>query len=200
MVLSIAGHGFRMTSLPPSLGPISLPSSSTTAASIPKRKGSRSRFKRRGARQRSDHVHAGFGLPPGINDRAALATNVFVIPHPRFGIDRLANRAKQAKGRQVVFRRPLISPFHESANGGWRGVENCHAIAGDDAPEAVWLRPIGRALMHERGRAVGEGCRRRRNYGQSPSRRQQYTERVLLAEIEDVAGVTLTPSKYPPVV
>ena len=76
-----------------------------------KGKGSRSGFERRGAGQRSDHLHAGFGLPPGIDDRAALAADVLVIPDPRFGIDRLANRAEQAKGRKVMFRRPVRLPI-----------------------------------------------------------------------------------------
>ena len=47
--------------------------------------------------QRRDHDHAGFGLPPRVDDRAALAADVVVIPHPGFRIDRLANRAEQAQ-------------------------------------------------------------------------------------------------------
>jgi hypothetical protein len=51
---------------------------------------------RRHPRQRRDQVPAGFGLPPGVHDRAALAAHVDVVPHPRFGVDRLAD-AQQRK-------------------------------------------------------------------------------------------------------
>ena len=34
-----------------------------------------------------------------------LAADVLVVPHPRFRIDRLADRAEDAQGRQIVIRR-----------------------------------------------------------------------------------------------
>src|SRR5690606_21377258 len=40
------------------------------------------RLERRHARQRRDHVRAGFGLPPGVDHRATLAADVVVIPDP----------------------------------------------------------------------------------------------------------------------
>ena len=48
------------------------------------------------------HDAAGLGLPPGIDDRAALAADLAVVPHPRFGIDPFADRAQQPQARQVV--------------------------------------------------------------------------------------------------
>src|SRR6185369_12438617 len=42
---------------------------------------------RRRARQRRDQVAAGLGLPPGVDDRAALAADHRVVPHPGFRID-----------------------------------------------------------------------------------------------------------------
>ena len=56
----------------------------------------------RGAGERADHDAAGFGLPPGIDDRAAAAADLLVIPHPGFRIDRLADGAEQPQARQVV--------------------------------------------------------------------------------------------------
>ena len=47
------------------------------------------------ARQRRDHESAGFRLPPGIDDRAALAANHPVVPHPSFRVNRFANGAQQ---------------------------------------------------------------------------------------------------------
>ncbi len=45
------------------------------------------------ARQSGDHDAAGFGLPPGVDHRAALAADHAVVPHPRLGVDRLADGA-----------------------------------------------------------------------------------------------------------
>ena len=53
--------------------------------------------RRRDPWQRRDHVAAGFGLPPRVDDRAALAADVLVVPHPGFRIDRLADGAEQAQ-------------------------------------------------------------------------------------------------------
>src|SRR6516164_9659736 len=40
-----------------------------------------------GAGERRDHDHAGFGLPPGIDDRTALVADHFVVPDPGFRVD-----------------------------------------------------------------------------------------------------------------
>ena len=52
--------------------------------------------------------------------------------------------------------RPLVALADEGADGGGRGVEDVDAILFDDAPEAVGLREIGRALVHHAGGAGGE--------------------------------------------
>ena len=65
--------------------------------------------------QRRDHDGAGLGLPPGIDDRAAPAADHAVIPHPGFGIDRLADAAQQAQLRQVVLAPARSSPSFISA-------------------------------------------------------------------------------------
>ena len=101
-------------------------------------------------------MRAGFGLPPGVHDRAALAADVIVIPDPGFGIDRLADRAEQAQALERMPRWQLRAPAHERANRGRRGVENVHAVLIDDGPEAVAIGEIGRALVHERSAAVGQ--------------------------------------------
>ena len=45
------------------------------------------------ARQRRDHDRAGLSLPPCIDNGTTSSANVFVIPNPRFRIDRFANCA-----------------------------------------------------------------------------------------------------------
>jgi hypothetical protein len=49
------------------------------------------------ARGQGEHDAAGFGLPPGIDDRAALFADHLEVPFPGFGVDRLADAAQQAQ-------------------------------------------------------------------------------------------------------
>ena len=48
-------------------------------------------LERVGTGQGGDHVAAGFGLPPGIDNRAAAITHHVVIPFPRLGVDWFAH-------------------------------------------------------------------------------------------------------------
>src|SRR6185436_5906900 len=86
------------------------------------------------AGQGSDHDNAGFGLPPGIDNRATLAADNLMIPDPCFGIDRFADGAEEAQRSEIVFLRPFDAPFHESADCGGRGVKNGDVIFFDDLP------------------------------------------------------------------
>src|SRR5690606_15434636 len=72
------------------------------------RQSARARFQRRDARQRIDHVPAGFRLPPGVDHRAALTPDISEIPHPGFRVDRLAHRTDDPKAAQVVFARMVL--------------------------------------------------------------------------------------------
>ena len=106
--------------------------------------------------QRRHHDPAGLRLPPRVDDRAALLADDAVVPHPGLGIDRLADRAEQAQRRQVVAARPLVAPLDEGADRRRRGVEDGDAEVVDDLPEAIGLRVVRRALVHDGGRAVRE--------------------------------------------
>src|SRR5262249_5443909 len=44
-----------------------------------------------------DQDRSGLGLPPGIDDRTPASADHPVIPHPRLGVDWLANAAEQAQ-------------------------------------------------------------------------------------------------------
>ena len=43
-----------------------------------------------------DHIGAGFGLPPGVHNRAAFLADGFVIPDPGFRVNGLTHCAQQA--------------------------------------------------------------------------------------------------------
>ena len=57
-----------------------------------------------------DHDGAGLRLPPGVDNGAAVVADLLAVPHPRLGIDGLADRAEQAQRVELVlidkFRRP----------------------------------------------------------------------------------------------
>ena len=156
----------------------------------------RTRLGRDRAGQRRDHDHARLGLPPRIDDRTALLADLLVIPHPRFGVDRLADGAQQTQTRQVVLGRPLVAPLDEGADGGRRGVEDVDAILLDDLPEAVLARMVRRPLVHDASWRRCTAGRRRCSCGPSPSRRRPYTSRCLLrAGRTPICASSDTPSR-----
>ena len=108
------------------------------------------------AGQRADHDGAGLGLPPGVDDRGAVAADDPAVPHPRLGVDRLTDRAEHAQGGQVELGGDVLAPLHEGADRGRRGVEDRDAVLLDDLPPAALVRGVRRALVHHLGRAVGQ--------------------------------------------
>ena len=81
---------------------------------------------------------------------------ISVIPHPRFGIDRLADSAEQPKGRQIVLER-ILSPHLMNAPDRRRGgVKDRDLVPFDHLPKAVKVGIIRRPFVHKHGRAVRE--------------------------------------------
>src|SRR5919109_3858856 len=52
--------------------------------------------------------------------------------------------------------RPLLTGSDKGADGGGGGVKDVHLIFIDDLPEAIPFRPVGGALVHQAGGAVGQ--------------------------------------------
>ena len=109
-------------------------------------------------RGRRNHKAAGFGLPPGIHNRAAFFADMLVVPAPGFGVDRLTNRPQQAQGGHRVFVRPLFTRAHKAANRRRRGVENRDLILFDQFPPAVGVRIARCAFVHDAGCAQNQGA------------------------------------------
>ena len=61
------------------------------------RSGGRTGLEVGGTGQRGDENGPGFGLPPGVDDRAATLANHVEVPLPGFRVDRFAHRAEQAQ-------------------------------------------------------------------------------------------------------
>src|SRR5256886_15231190 len=80
--------------------------------------------------------------------------NHLAVPHPSFGINRLANRPQQAQTVELVLLRPFVAPLNERADRRGRGVKDIHFVPVNDAPETVRLRKIWRAFVHEAGGAI----------------------------------------------
>ena len=108
------------------------------------------------AGERGDHRAAGFGLPPGIDDRAAAFADDLVIPFPGLGIDRLADRTQEAQRLARGLLHPLVALAHHGAKCGGGPVEDLDAELVDHLPEAAGIGEVGYALEHHGGRAVEE--------------------------------------------
>ena len=106
------------------------------------------------AGQRRDQDAAGLGLPPGIDDRAALVADHAVIPFPGFRVDRFADRAEQPQALARGLLHRLVAALHQRADRGRRGVEDVDLVLVDDVPEPRIVRIVRHALEHQRGRAV----------------------------------------------
>src|SRR6266513_2127651 len=104
--------------------------------------------------KRRDEDHPCLGHPPGVDDGTPPAADRLLVPEPGFRVDRLADRAEQAQRRHVVLFGVLRAPLHERANRGRRAVQDRDFVLLDDRPPAVLVREVGRALIHDAGRAV----------------------------------------------
>ena len=81
---------------------------------------------------------------------------MLAVPDPRLGVDGLADGAQHAEGAEVVLLRVLRAPFHVSPDGRRGCVEDVRLVALDDLPPAILVRKVGRALIDDAGRAVGQ--------------------------------------------
>src|SRR5450759_4557574 len=147
-----------------------------------------SRLRRRDSRQWRDHDRAGLRLPPRIHNRTATPSDMLAVPHPRFRIYRLADRAEQSKAREIMLRGELVAPLHERANRRRRRVENRDAVSLADVPEPVLFGPVGRAFVHHAGRAVGERAVDEIRVPGHPTDVGRAPEDIVLLEIEDHSG------------
>ena len=106
--------------------------------------------------QGGHQMAAGFGLPPGVDDRAAALADDVVVPVPGFGVDRFAHGAQQCAGCTDRTFRQTRALAHQRADRGGRGVELVDLVLFADLPEAAGVG-IGRhAFEHQRGRAIGQ--------------------------------------------
>src|ERR1700687_6174551 len=119
-------------------------------------KRARAGLERVNPRERRNHVAARLGLPPGIEHRATTTAHDVVVPHPSFGVNRLAHRAENAKPGEIVFLRLVAPRLDERADRGGRGVEHRHRVILDHFPKASGVRIGGYALEDHLGRTHRE--------------------------------------------
>ena len=97
-------------------------------------------------------------LPPRIDNGEFPLADLFVIPDPRLGVDRLADRAEDAEALEAVLINPLIPLPHEGPDGGGGGIEQIDLVLVDDLPEAAGVGVGRHPLKEEARRAAGEGA------------------------------------------
>src|SRR5262249_44437189 len=100
-------------------------------------------------RQRRYQDSASFGLPPRIDDRAAAIPDNAMIPLPRLGGDRLANRAQKPQRSTARALYEVVARAHERTDRGRRRVEGVDLPLVDDVPEARCRRIVRHALEHQ---------------------------------------------------
>ena len=187
MVRAIEGQGLRMTRRPPLPGSTGVPSFETTSGhDAEEGAGGGAGLGGDGAGDGSDHDGTGLGLPPGVDDGAALLADHAVIPHPGLGVDGFADGAEEAKRGERVPKDELVSPLDEGANGGGRGVEDGDLVVVDELPEAGVVGEVGRAFVHEDGGAVLQRAVDDVGVAGDPADVGGAEVDVVVAEIEDV--------------
>ncbi|CCJ90048.1 hypothetical protein BN132_1976 [Cronobacter turicensis 564] len=108
------------------------------------------------AGQRRNHEAAGFGLPPGVDDRAFFIADFLPVPLPRLRVNRLADGTKNAQRRTVSPVDSLIAFRHQRANGRRRGIKNIDLVLVHHLRHTVGGGPVRHAFKHQRGGAAGE--------------------------------------------
>ena len=106
--------------------------------------------------QRRDQVPAGLGLPPCVDHRAPAAADNFVIPLPRFGVDRFADGAEYAQAAAVCCAHRFVAEAHQRTDDGGGGVENVDPVPVHHPPETRCIGVGRHAFKHQRCRRVCE--------------------------------------------
>ena len=108
-----------------------------------------------GAGQRGHQDAAGFGLPPGVDDRATFPPTTSLIPIPGFGIDRLADGARASGCSDRMFRQTRC-PVPSARGWRWGRCRTVDLVLFADLPEARGVRVGRHAFKHQGRRAIGQ--------------------------------------------
>ncbi len=100
-------------------------------------------------------------------------------------VDRFTDRSKQTQAREIALLRPVGAPAHERANRRRRGIENRHAVALDDLPEAILLRPVWSAFVHHDRCTVCQRPVHHVTVSGHPSDIGRAPENILVLDVED---------------
>ena len=120
------------------------------------RTGCGTRFQLGGTRQRGDHESTGFGLPPGIDDRAFFVADLLPVPLPCFRVNRLANGTQDTQRGAVSAFNRFITFCHQGADGGRRGIQNIDLVLVHNLRHTRRGWPVWHAFEHQRGCAAGQ--------------------------------------------
>ena len=155
-----------------------------------------------GAGQRGHHVATGFGLPEGVHDGAFLVADVFVVPHPCFGVDGFAHRAKNAQARQVravrVHRGIALSRLDQRTDRSRRRVEDGALVALNHLPEATGVRESGYTLKNDLGSASSQRAIGHIGMARDPADVSRAPEHILRLQVKGPIHGELGPQQIAP--
>ncbi len=120
------------------------------------RQGRRTRFEVGRTRQRRNQDAAGFGLPPGIDNRAVLFADMLVIPFPGFRVDRLTHRTQQAQTVAGGAVHAGLTFGHQGTDGGRCGVQDIDLVLVHHLAHAGRVRVVGYTFKQNGDSAVGK--------------------------------------------
>src|SRR5207248_3895094 len=107
-----------------------------------------------------------------------------VIPHPRLGIDGLADRTEQAQPREIVPGRQGLAELHERTDRSRRGVEHGDAVRLAVLPEARAIGMSRPAFVQHDGGAERERPVSDVSVSGDPADIRGAPEHVLIAQVE----------------
>ena len=108
------------------------------------------------AGQRAYQDAAGLGLPPGVDDGAALVPYGAVVPLPGFRVDGFTYGSHDAQAGAGGAFDGLLALGHQGADGGGCGIEDADLVLVHHLAHAVGGRVVGHPFEHEGGGAIGE--------------------------------------------
>ncbi len=108
-----------------------------------------------------------------------------VIPHPRFGVDRLAHTSQQTQPREIVLCRQRISQFHQRPDCRRCRVENRDAMRLADLPESPSIGRHRAALVQDDRGACGKRSIGDVAMPRHPADVRGAPEHIVLTQIKD---------------
>jgi len=138
------------------------------------------------SRERGNYNRSGFGLPEGVDNCTLLATDVFVVPMPSFGIDGFPNTSQNTKAAEIVAFDVVCAESTKKADSCGGGVELCELVLLHCLPVTRGCGVYGRGFEHGRRDTVGKRPINDVGVASDPTNISHTSKIVIWMKIKDV--------------